>query len=102
MEIEYQAVYDKIIVEIIQHAEQKTTLSGIILPAGPPPAFSRGIVVSKGEGTYMDGVRIPMDVEVGDEILYNPNMVSPLELSETNKYTLMSDRDVVAIVRKGE
>ena len=98
----YQAVYDKVIVEIIQHANTKTTKSGIILPPGPAPAFSRGKVVSKGDGTYMNGARVPMDVEVGDEILYNPNMVFPIELSEDNNFVIMSDRDIVAIINKGD
>jgi len=98
----YQAVYDKLIVEIIQHANTKTTKSGILLPEGPAPAFSRGKIVSKGEGTYMSGLRVPMDVEVGDEILYNPNMVFPIELSEDNDFVIMSDRDVVAIIKKGD
>ena len=98
--MKYQAVYDKLVVQIVQHANTEKTKAGIILPPGPKPAFSRGIVVSQGEGTYQNGVRIEMDVKVGDEILYNPNMVFPIELSEDNDFVIMSDRDIVAIIKK--
>jgi chaperonin GroES len=32
---------------------------------------SRGTVVAVGEGRYEDGKRVPVDVAVGDEVIYS-------------------------------
>lgn len=96
--MKYQAVYDKIIVERIKEEDESKTESGIILQNNTI-VFGRGKILSKGEGTYQDGKRITMDVNVGDVVLYNPNMVSPLTTAIDNNIFIMSDKDVVAIER---
>ena len=64
-----QPLGDRLVVKAIE-AEQ-TTASGLALPDTAQEKPSRGTVVAVGEGRYEDGKRIPVDVAVGDEVIYS-------------------------------
>jgi chaperonin GroES len=64
-----QPLGDRLVVKAIE-AEQ-TTASGLVLPDTAQEKPSRGTVVAVGEGRYEDGKRIPLDVAVGDEVIYS-------------------------------
>jgi len=98
--VNYQAVYDKIIVEKIEENGESKTNTGIILQTSQV-VFGKGKVVSMGDGTYQNAQRVEMDFSIGDIVLYNPNVAYPLNGGLDNKYFVMSDKDVVAI-EKGE
>jgi co-chaperonin GroES (HSP10) len=96
-----QAVYDKLIVEIMEQEDTSATSSGIILTNDNKSVFSRGKVVSKGKGDFHNGIRIEMDVEVGDIILFNPNMASPLYSGHSNKMVVITNREIIAVEERG-
>ena len=62
---------DRLIVKAIE--EEATTASGIVLPDTAKEKPQKGKVLAVGEGKYdEDGdKRIPLDVAVGDEVLYS-------------------------------
>jgi chaperonin GroES len=64
-----QPLGDRLVVKAIE-AEQ-TTASGLVLPDTAQEKPSRGTVVAVGDGRYEDGKRIPLDVAVGDEVIYS-------------------------------
>jgi chaperonin GroES len=64
-----QPLGDRLVVKAIE-AEQ-TTASGLVLPDTAQEKPSRGTVIAVGEGRYEDGKRIPLDVAVGDEVIYS-------------------------------
>jgi chaperonin GroES len=64
-----QPLGDRLVVKAIE-AEQ-TTASGLVLPDTAQEKPSRGTVVAVGEGRYEDGKRIPLEVAVGDEVIYS-------------------------------
>ena len=64
-----QPLGDRLVVKAIE-AEQ-TTASGLVLPDTAQEKPSRGTVVAVGNGRYEDGKRIPLDVAVGDEVIYS-------------------------------
>jgi chaperonin GroES len=64
-----QPLGDRLVVKAIE-AEQ-TTASGLVLPDTAQEKPSRGTVVAVGEGRYEDGKRVPVDVAVGDEVIYS-------------------------------
>ena len=64
-----QPLGDRLVVKAIE-AEQ-TTASGLVLPDTAQERPSRGTVIAVGEGRYEDGKRIPLDVAVGDEVIYS-------------------------------
>jgi chaperonin GroES len=49
---------------------QDTTASGIILPDTAQEKPQRGKVVAVGEGRVEDGKRVPLELAVGDIVMY--------------------------------
>jgi chaperonin GroES len=64
-----QPLGDRLVVKAIE--AEMTTASGLVLPDTAAEKPSRGTVVAVGEGRYEDGKRVPVDVAVGDEIIYS-------------------------------
>jgi len=57
-----------------------------------------GIVVAVGEGRQLrSGVRAPMDVKVGDKIMYNPNGIMTFKHDDED-YLSMFSVSVIAII----
>jgi chaperonin GroES len=68
--MDLQPLGDRIIVEALE--EEATTASGIVLPDTAQEKPQRGRVLAVGPGGRdEDGEYIPMDVEVGDEVIYS-------------------------------
>ena len=59
---------DRIVIRQIDAEE--VTASGIVLPDTAQEKPQRGTVLAVGEGRYEDGERVPLDVVVGDEVIY--------------------------------
>jgi chaperonin GroES len=55
--------------------------------------------VAAGPGRFEDGKRIPMDVKVGDRILYSKYGGTEVKV-EGEEYLVLSSRDILAIVKK--
>ena len=66
-----QPLGDRLIVETLE--EEDTTASGIVLPdtAKEKPQRGRVLAVGPGERSESTGELIPMDVAVGDEIIFS-------------------------------
>ncbi len=79
--------------------EEETTVSGIVIPDTAKEKPQQGEVVAAGPGRYEDGNRIPMDVKVGDKILYSKYGGTEVKV-EGEEYLVLSSRDILAIVKK--
>ena len=88
-------------VVIKKATKQEQTESGIILPdtvseAGQT-AFGDVIAVGPGSRNMNDGQPMPMDVKVGDTIVYTK--FSATEIQHKNvDYSVVTERDIIAIV----
>ena len=60
---------DRVIISAL--GAEEVTASGIVLPDTAQEKPQRGKVVAVGPGRYVDGTRQPLDVVVGDEVLYS-------------------------------
>ena len=60
---------DRIVIRQIE--AEDVTASGIVLPDTAQEKPQRGEVLAVGEGRYEDGVRIPLDLVAGDEVIYS-------------------------------
>jgi len=82
---------------VVKREEVETTSSlGIILPASAQETSSEGVVVACGEGLWANGERVPLDVKVGDRVLFNAFTGKEI-VCEGKTYTVMLDADVYAI-----
>lgn len=88
---------DRIVVKPIE-AEEKTK-SGIVLPDTAKEKPMQGEVIAVGPGRYEDGKRVPMDVKVGDRVIYSKYGGTEVKI-EGEEYIILSLRDVLAIIEK--
>ena len=77
---------------------EEMTKSGIVLPDTAKEKPQRGSIVAAGEGRRdEDGERIPMDVKVGDEVLFAKYAGTEFKL-EDDELLIISEKDILAVV----
>jgi chaperonin GroES len=89
---------DRIVVRPLE-AEQ-TTASGLVIPDSAQEKPQEGEVVAVGPGRFDDnGNRVPVDVAVGDVVIYSKYGGTEVKTGGS-EYLVLSARDVLAIVVK--
>ena len=87
---------DRVLVKPVEREEQ--TRSGIFLPDTAQEKPQEGRVVAVGPGRRNDeGVRIEMDVQVDDLVLYAKYGGTEIK-EEGEEYLLLAERDILAKV----
>ncbi len=87
---------DRLVIEPATREEM--TASGIVLPDTAKEKPHRGTVVAAGEGRRDDdGDRIPMDVKVGDEVLFAKYAGTEFKLDDKD-YLILAEKDVLAVL----
>ena len=87
---------DRIIVEVLE--EEETTVSGIVLPDTAKEKPQEGEVVAVGPGRIDDnGNRVPLDVAVGDRVLYSKYGGTEVKVG-VDEYLILRESDVLAKV----
>ena len=77
---------------------EEMTKSGIVLPDTAKEKPQEGSVVAVGPGRILDdGKREPMDVQVGQKILYGKYAGTEFKL-EDEELLIVSQKDILAIV----
>jgi chaperonin GroES len=85
---------DRIVVKNVQAEE--TTASGLVIPDTAKEKPQQGEVVAVGPGRLDDnGKRVPMDVAVGDRILYAKYSGNDVKIDQT-EYLVLSEKDILA------
>ena len=89
-------LYDRIVVKRIE--EQETTRNGIIIPDSAKEKPQEGEVMAVGHGKRLeDGKLVPLDVKVGDRILFGKYSGTETKLVGT-EYLIMREDDVLGIL----
>ena len=97
MAVAIKPLEDRLVVKASE-AEQ-TTASGLVIPDTAKEKPQEGTVVAVGPGRFDDGVRVPMDVKVGDVVLYSKYGGTEVNVKGED-YLVLSARDVLAIIEK--
>lgn len=96
MSIKLTPLEDKIIVK--QAEAQTQTASGLYIPDNAKERPQQGEVLAVGPGRRDDkGERIPMDVKVGDKVLYSKYGGTEVRY-EGEDYLIVGARDILAIL----
>ena len=89
---------DRLVVEPIEQEER--TAGGIILPETAKEKPQQGKVIAVGPGRRDDGGKhIPMDVKVGDQVLYAKYAGTEVKV-DGEKVLILRESDVLAIVEE--
>lgn len=77
---------------------EEMTASGIVLPDTAKEKPQRGTIVAAGEGRRDDdGKRIPLDVKVGDEVLFAKYAGTEFKLDDQD-LLILAEKDVLAVI----
>lgn len=88
---------DRVVVEPIEQEER--TASGIILPETAKEKPQEGTVIAVGPGRRdEDGKYVPMDLKVGDRVLFAKYAGTEVKLSSDKKVLILKETDVLGIV----
>lgn len=88
---------DKILVQ--PRPVEEVTKGGIIIPETAKDAPVEGTVISVGSGILnRDGMSILFEVKEGDRILYRKNNSATEIETDGEKYLIMSEVDVLAVI----
>ena len=79
-----------------QSVAEETTKSGIVLPG---QAKEKPQYVEVGPGAVVDGKLVPMDVKVGDTVIYQKFAGSEVKLDD-EEYIVIKQDSILAIVEK--
>ena len=94
--MDVQPLGDRLIVEPLE--EEETTVSGIVLPDTAKEKPQRGKVLAVGPGGRNDsGELVPMEVAVGDEIIYSKYGGTEIKLG-ADDVLILRETDVLAKV----
>ena len=92
-----QPLGDRIVIEVLEAKEK--TKGGIVLPDTAKEKPQEGKVVAVGKGRVTeDGKIVPLEVKVGDKILYGKYSGSEINI-EDKEYLIIKEEDVLAIVK---
>ena len=99
MSVNIKPLEDRIVVKPLD-AEQ-TTASGLVIPDTAKEKPQQGTVLAVGPGKRSDtsGELIPMDVKVGDTVVYSKYGGTEITVAGDD-LLILSSRDVLAIVAK--
>ncbi|MBQ5695180.1 MAG: co-chaperone GroES [Clostridium sp.] len=83
---------------VIQKLEAETTTkSGILLTGTAKEQPQEAKIVAIGPGAIVDGKRVPMDVQVGNKVLYSKYAGTDVKVNG-EEYIILKQDDILAIV----
>jgi chaperonin GroES len=92
----YRPLGDRILVKP-KESEEKTA-SGIVLPDTAKEKPQEGEVIAVGPGAKDDeGKRIPMDIKVGDKVLYSKYSGTEVKING-KEHLIIRESDILAII----
>lgn len=98
MAITIKPLEDRIVIKQVE--AERTTASGLVIPDTAKEKPQEGEVLAVGPGRVDDnGNRIPMDVKVGDVVIYSRFGGTEVKYAG-EEYQILSARDVLAIVER--
>ena len=94
--MDFKPLADNVLVKVATSDE--TTDTGIILPGSAQQKKNYGVAVAIGSGTLVkDGTKFPIDVEVGDAVLFRDDAGVKVNL-DGEEYLVVREYDILGII----
>ena len=96
--MKFKPLHDRVLIEVLDSSEK--TAGGIIIPDTAQEKPQEGKVVAVGGGAKTeDGKLIPMDVKVGDKVLFGKWSGTEVKI-DGKEYSIMKESDIMGISGK--
>jgi chaperonin GroES len=91
---------DRVVVRPLEREEM--TKSGIVLPDTAKEKPQEGVVEAVGNGRLVEatGKREPIDLQVGDKVIYSKYAGNEVKVDE-QELLILSEKDILAVVANG-
>ena len=86
---------DRVVIKALEESEQMR--GGLYIPDTAKERPQQGEIVAVGPGRFEKDKRVPMDVKVGDKVLYGKYSGTEVTL-DGEQYLILRESDVLAIV----
>jgi len=89
---------DRVLVTAVEKTEE--VRSGLIIPDSAKEKPQEGLIIAAGKGRLgEDGRLIPMDVKVGDKVLYGKYSGTEIKI-DGKTYLIMHQDDILGIIEE--
>ncbi len=89
MSVNVTPLHDRVLIKRIE--EKESIKGGIIIPDSAKEKPQEGEVVAAGAGKIEKGVRVPLDVKVGDRVLFGKYSGSEIKVDDED-YLILRGR----------
>lgn len=95
-EVGVRPLHDRILVR--RMAEEEKTAGGLFIPDTAKEKPQKGEIVASGKGRVTeDGKILPLEVKVGDQVLFSKYAGTELKLNG-QEYLMMREEDILGII----
>ena len=88
---------DRVLIQVLEDELQKQ--GSLYIPDTAKEKPQEGKVIAVGKGRYEDGKLIPLDVKVGDVVLYGKYSGTDIK-HDGKEYLIVRETDILAIIEK--
>jgi chaperonin GroES len=93
-------LHDRVVIRRVEEPEQ--TRGAIYIPDTAKEKPQQGEVIAVGDGQILtDGKRIPLDLKVGDLVLFGKYTGSEIILGD-EEYLIMRENEILGVIEKAE
>lgn len=93
--IKIRPLGDRVVVRALEETEQMR--GGLYIPDTAKEKPQQGEIVAVGPGRFEKGERVPMDVKVGQKVLYGKYTGTEVTVDD-QEYLIIKESDVLAVV----
>ena len=86
---------DRVVIKALEETEQMR--GGLYIPDTAKEKPQQGEVVAVGPGRFDEGKRVPMDVKVGDKVLYGKYSGTEVTI-DGEQLLILRETDVLAVI----
>ena len=86
---------DRVVIKALEETEQMR--GGLFIPDTAKEKPQQGEIVAVGPGRFEKDKRVPMEVKVGDKVLYGKYSGTEVTI-EGDQYLILRESDVLAII----
>lgn len=93
--VDIRPLGDRVVIRALE--EEAEMRGGLYIPDTAKEKPQQGEIVAVGPGRFEKGVREPMDLTVGDKVLYGKYSGTEVTVND-NEYLIIKESDVLAVV----
>lgn len=87
---------DRVVIKVMESEEM--TKSGIVLPGTAKEKPVQGEILAVGSGELIEGKRVPLELKIGDKVLYSKYAGTEVKL-DGEEFLILRQNDVLAIIQ---